>query len=103
MNGDLANEETYRSQEGFFDVNEDPKTAKDERRTELAQMARGLRRMKRHLLLKHVEEDSKPVGSLRDLFLRAAYGEGMPSPPSSPRAQVLPSPSSPLASTKDME
>ena len=82
---------------------EDPKLAKDERRSEIAQLARGLRRMKRHLLLKHVEEESKPVGSLRDLFLRAASGEVMPSPPNSPRASVVPSPSRPSTSNKDME
>lgn len=103
MNMDLSNDQTYRPREGSFDVAEDQKTAKEERRTEVAQLARGLRRMKRHLLLKHVEEDAKPVGSLRDLFLRAANGEVMPSPPSSPRASVVASPCRPSASTKPME
>lgn len=102
MNMDLSNEQMYRPREGSFDTAEDQKTAKEDRRAETAQLARGLHRMKRQLLLKHVEEDSRPVGSLRDLFLRAAYGEGM-SPPSSPRAHVVRSPASPLTSTKDME
>ena len=103
MNVDPSNEQTYRPREGSFDMADDPKTAKNESRSEIAQMARGLRRMKRHLLLKHVEEDSKPVGSLRDLFLQVASGEIMSSPPASPRAHVVHSPSSPSTSTKDME
>ena len=68
----------------------------DQERQELTQMARSLRRMKRQLLLKHVEESQKPADSLQSLLLRAAYN----SPPSSPRAPrtVVGSPQSSTAS-----
>ncbi len=68
---------------------EEKNCSEEERRQEVAHMARGLRRMKRQLLLKHVEGDQKAVGSLRDLMLKAAYGECVPTPPASPRLAVF--------------
>ena len=41
-------------------------------RKELAQLARGLRRMKRQLFLKQVEEPQDSVTCLRELLIRAA-------------------------------
>jgi len=52
----------------------------DAARYEMAQMAMNLRRMKRQLLLRTVEDNQKPVDSLRDLLWKAAQ-----TPPGSPR------------------
>mmetsp|Transcript_36901 Transcript_36901/g.103042 ORF Transcript_36901/g.103042 Transcript_36901/m.103042 type:complete len:109 (-) Transcript_36901:330-656(-) len=85
-----------RAREGSFDSAEEQRTdTREERRQELAQMTKGLRRMKRQLLLQHVEENHKPVASLRDLLMKAAYGgdSSLGTPPSSPRAHHLSSPS----------
>ena len=53
----------------------------DAAKQERARMAKSLRRMKRQLLLKALEDNQKPVDSLRDLLWRAAS-----TPPGSPRA-----------------
>jgi hypothetical protein len=57
-----------------------------EERHELTQLARGLRRVKRQLLLMQVEEPQTHVGSLRDILVKVAYGDSsnrsMPSSPS---------------------
>lgn len=76
---------SYRAREGSFDMAERI-GARDERRQELAEMARGLRRMKRQLFLKHVEESQRPAISSHDLRSRAASDECKGTPPASPRA-----------------
>lgn len=104
-----------RVREGSFDSAEQEQQgrtddARQERRQELAQMAKGLRRMKRQLLLQHVEDNHKPVDSLRDLLMKAAYGGGdstssmtMGSPPSSPRPHKHPVSSAPNSPSARME
>jgi hypothetical protein len=99
MNTQGLNHEStpIRAREGSFDIAEQ---RTDGRRRELAQMTKGLRRMKRELLLNHVEDDHKPIGSLRDLLMKAAYGGDtrFSSPPSSPRSSHASSaPNSPSA------
>lgn len=85
-----------RAREGSFDST----GSSEERRQELAEISRGLRRMKRQMLLKHVEGNQEPVISLRDLLIKAASGECRmkPTPPSSPR--FVP-PSTPRASSSE--
>ena len=93
-----------RAREGSFDSAEDRTDTQAERREELAQMAKGLRRMKRQLFLHHVEDSHKPGDSLRDILMKAAYGGSVGSPPCSPRPQrhlTTSAPSSPSARTDE--
>jgi hypothetical protein len=79
---------SFHPRAGSFDSTEG-----DAAKQEMAQMAKSLRRMKRQLLLKHVEDNLKPADSLRDLLWRAAQ-----TPPGSPQATrtVRSPPESPL-------
>ena len=61
----LSNSITVRAREESFDDSEEGKSIGHLERHELAQMARGLRRMKRQLFLKLVEEQNKPVDNLQ--------------------------------------
>jgi hypothetical protein len=69
---------TRGSREGSFDSQDSSsKIHTQEERQELAQLARGLRRVKRQLLLMQVGEPPQtPVESFRVLLMKAAFGEG---------------------------
>ena len=70
-----------------------------EERHELAQLARGLRRVKRQLLLMQVEEPQTPATNLRELLVRAACVDpNNRSAPSSPTRRSRSSGSFDLAS-----
>ena len=85
-----------RAREGSFDMNEANAESKEERRQELAEMARSLRRMKRQLFLMHVEDNQMPALNLRELLLKAASDSKVKgTPPSSPRHIPPTSPRSP--------
>jgi hypothetical protein len=84
---------TRGSREGSFDSQDSSSQIHtQEERQELAQLARGLRRVKRQLLLMQVGEPPQtPEESFRVLLMKAAFGEGSNgnnrSAPSSPTMQ----------------
>jgi len=81
--------ELENSRKGSFDSKEGcPKTPVKEERLEIAQLSRGLRRVKRELFLKQVEGGSfTPPLSPRDILMKAAIASSTPTGTSPSRKQ----------------